>query len=81
MSSFTARRVRAGEELNPIIDNFIGGYSRQGSQIMVSAVDVINELVAVDRIEFDASRVSSAYGAANTVQPASVRALALIRAY
>lgn len=48
---------------------------------MLSAVDVQNELITVDRIVFDASRVSSAYGASNTVQPASVRALALIRAY
>lgn len=79
--SFTVRCVRAGEEFNPIINNFIGGYSRQGSQIMMSAVDVQNDQVATDRIVFDASRVSSAYGAANTVQPASVRALALIRAY
>lgn len=81
MSSFTARRVRAGEEINPIIDNFIGGYSRQGSQIIVSAVDVQNEQVAVDRIVFDASRVSSAYGASNTVQPSALCSLVLIRAY
>ena len=73
--------MRAGEEVNPIIENFIGGYSRQNSQIMVSAVDVQNDQVAVDRIMFDASRVSSAYGAAETVQPAALRALVLIRSY
>lgn len=48
---------------------------------MVSAVDVQNEQIAVDRIVFDASRVSSAYGASNTVQPSALCSLVLIRAY
>ena len=79
--SFTVRRVRAGDEIRPIITDLDGGYTKTNTSFFSSLVSVQNESIDVERILYNASKSNAIFGASNTVQPQSMRALILVRAF